>query len=204
MRTLVPLVLTLLLALTGCLSVPVADGEPDSAPPTLAALTLAPEASTAGYSRDRFPHWSDQGGGCDTREIVIRDQGAAVVTDGSCRATAGRWVSAYDGVTVTDATKLDVDHVVPLAEAWRSGASAWTDRQRAAFANDTVNPQLVAVTARSNRAKGDRDPAKWMPVADYRCAYAANWLAVKAAYRLTVDRAERDTLAAVLADCGGR
>ncbi|CCH28623.1 HNH endonuclease family protein [Actinosynnema sp. NPDC047251] len=170
--------------------------------PLLAGLAVAAEGKMAGYSRDRFPHWSGQGNSCDTREVVLQRQGADVRSDKDCKATSGTWVSAYDGVTFTDAGKLDIDHTVPLAEAWRSGADKWTDEQRQKFANDLGGVQLVAVSATSNRAKGDQDPAKWKPpVEGYWCVYAANWITVKSTYGLTVDQAEHDALAAMIAIC---
>ncbi|GAA2671368.1 MULTISPECIES: HNH endonuclease family protein [Actinosynnema] len=208
------LVAVLLLALTGCQGV--LDGQlPTSSSPQqppaansgqageqLAGLTIAAEGKMAGYSRDRFPHWAGQGNSCDTREVVLREQGAGVQTDDECKATTGTWVSAYDGVEVTKAGDLDIDHTVPLAEAWRSGADKWDDEKRKAFANDLGGVQLIAVTAKTNRAKGDQDPAKWMPPkADYACTYVAHWIQVKAQYALTVDQAEHDALASTLAGC---
>ncbi|MBB5957636.1 hypothetical protein FHS29_004231 [Saccharothrix tamanrassetensis] len=168
----------------------------------LAALKIAPEGKMAGYSRDRFPHWSSQGNSCDTREIVLQRQGAEVRSDPGCKATSGTWTSAYDGVTITDAGKLDIDHTVALAEAWRSGADKWTDEQRKTFANDLNGIQLIAVSATSNRAKGDQDPAKWKPPLEtYWCTYATNWISVKATYNLTVDQPEHDALALMLTRC---
>jgi len=126
----------------------------------LAAVKIAPEGKMAGYSRDRFPHWSSQGNSCDTREIVLQRQGADVKSDKDCKATSGTWTSVYDNVVVKDAGEVDIDHMVPLAEAWRSGADKWTDDERKAFANDLGGIQLLAVTAKTNRGKGDQDPAK--------------------------------------------
>src|SRR5262245_58064067 len=74
--------------------------------------------SMAGYSRDRFPHWSAQGNGCDTRDLVLKRDGTGVTAGKDCHIASGRWVSAYDGKTLTDPTDVDVDHVVPLANAW--------------------------------------------------------------------------------------
>src|SRR5690348_8443366 len=87
----------------------------------LAALQVVPEDTGAHYKREDWPHWSQQPGGCDTRETVLREQGQNVTTGRGCRITDGRWTSAYDGVIVTDASKLDLDHLVPLAEVQRSG-----------------------------------------------------------------------------------
>ena len=168
----------------------------------LGALQIAPEGKMAGYSRDRFPHWSSQGNSCDTREIVLQRLGTDVKADKDCKATSGSWNSPYDNVVVTDAAEVDIDHTVPLAEAWRSGADKWTDDQRKAFANDLGGLQLIAVTAKTNRGKGDQDPAKWKPpVQTYWCTYAQHWVSVKIAYKLTVDQPEHDALAAMLKTC---
>ncbi|WP_443072911.1 HNH endonuclease family protein [Streptomyces sp. S465] len=97
------------------------------------------------------------------------------------------------------AAQFDIDHVVPLKEAWRSGAAAWTTQDRRAFANDLTHSQLVAV---SNRSKAEKDPANWQPpLADYRCTYSRAWISVKHAYGLTVDPAERSALDGMLATC---
>ncbi|WP_439663911.1 HNH endonuclease family protein [Lentzea sp. HUAS TT2] len=176
---------------------PVPTGSPD-----LAALRIAPEGKMAGYSRDRFPHWASQGNSCDTREIVLQKQGVDVKQDKDCKAVSGTWNSAYDGVVIKEAGEVDIDHTVPLAEAWRSGADKWTDDERKAFANDLGGIQLLAVTAKSNRSKGDQDPAKWKPpIAAYGCTYAQHWISVKIAYKLTVDQAEHDALAGLLKTC---
>ncbi|GAA3657679.1 HNH endonuclease family protein [Lentzea roselyniae] len=168
----------------------------------LGALTIAPEGKMAGYSRDRFPHWSSQGNSCDTREIVLQRQGADVKSDKDCKAVSGTWNSAYDNVVIRDAGEADIDHMVPLAEAWRSGADKWTDDERKTFANDLGGIQLIAVTAKSNRAKGDQDPAKWKPPAQaYWCTYAQHWISVKITYKLTADQAEHDALASMLKAC---
>lgn len=168
----------------------------------LAALTVAPEDSMSGYSRKKFRHWIGQDGECNTRELVLQRQGSDVERDAECRVTSGRWVSPYDGKQIDDDADLDIDHLVPLAEAWRSGARSWTDDQRERFANDLDSPQLVAVTAGENRAKGDQDPAEWRPSRRaYWCAYAVGWIVVKTLYRLRVDQREHDALIDLLKTC---
>ena len=122
----------------------------------LNALTVAAQGSMTGYSRDLFPHWITISGSCNTRETVLKRDGSSVVTDSSCAATSGRWYSPYDGATWTAASDVDIDHVIALAEAWRSGASSWTASRRQSFANDSSRPQLIAVTDNVNQAKGTR------------------------------------------------
>lgn len=88
----------------------------------LNSLTVKAEGSMSGYTRDLFPHWISQGGGCDTRQVVLKRDADSY--SGDCPVTSGKWYSYYDGVTLTSPSDLDIDHVVPLAEAWRSGASS--------------------------------------------------------------------------------
>jgi hypothetical protein len=88
----------------------------------------------------------------------------------SCQPTSGSWFSPYDGATWLDPADVDIDHVVPLAEAWRSGANTWTTSRRQSFANDLTGPQLIAVTDNVNQSKGDQDPSTWQPPrSTYRC-----------------------------------
>lgn len=167
----------------------------------LAQLTVATEDRT-GYDRDLFPHWITQSGTCNTREVVLKRDGTNVVQDSACAATSGSWYSVYDGATWTVASDLDIDHLVPLAEAWDSGADSWTTSRRQAFANDLTRPQLIAVTDNVNQAKGDQDPATWMPSrTDYRCTYVRAWVQVKYYYDLSVDSAEKSALTNYLASC---
>nr|WP_265863644.1 HNH endonuclease family protein [Streptomyces sp. SKN60] len=169
----------------------------------LAALKVAPQGSMTGYSRDKFPHWAEQGENCNTRETVLERDGTGVRRDSQCRAVSGSWLSVYDGKTVTKASGLDIDHMVPLANAWRSGANTWTQEKRKAFANDLTHPQLLAVSAVTNRSKGDQGPEEWQPPSRaYWCVYARAWTSVKATYGLTVTRAEKTELGTMLDTCG--
>ncbi|MDT0393958.1 MULTISPECIES: HNH endonuclease family protein [Streptomyces] len=167
----------------------------------LATLDVRTENRT-GYDRDLFPHWITQSGACNTRETVLKRDGSGVVTDSSCAATSGSWYSPYDGATWSAASDVDIDHLVPLAEAWDSGASAWTTSRRQSFANDLTRPQLLAVTDNVNQSKGDQDPATWMPSRTaYRCTYVRAWVQVKYYYDLSVDSAEKSALTNYLASC---
>ncbi|GLZ33255.1 hypothetical protein Lesp02_54430 [Lentzea sp. NBRC 105346] len=168
----------------------------------LSTLLVRADGSMTGYSRDKFPHWITQSGTCNTREVVLKRDGTNVQTDSSCAAVSGRWYSPYDGATWTVASDLDIDHVVPLAAAWRSGASTWTTSKRQAFANELYWPQLIAVTDNVNQAKGDQGPEKWLPpLTSYRCTYARMWVEVKYRYGLSVNSAEKSTLTNVLGGC---
>lgn len=163
------------------------------------------DAGLAPYVRDRFgDDWDyDPATGCNTRERVLAQESVVpVVVDDRCRPT-GRWMSAYDGVATGDLTVLQIDHFVPLADAWRSGAAAWTDDRRRAFANDLANPEtLVAVTGSTNQSKSDSSPDEWLPPDRTSwCTYATDWVDVKVTWSLSVTPAEKATLVQLLADC---
>lgn len=168
----------------------------------LSQLRVAPDGSMTGYSRDKFPHWITISGACNTRETVLKRDGTSVVTDSSCAATSGRWFSPYDGATWTQASDVDIDHIVPLADAWRTGASSWTTAKRQQFANDLSDPQLIAVTDNVNQAKGDQSPATWKPpLTSFWCTYAKMWTHVKFKFALTVNSAEKSALTDMLNRC---
>ncbi|WP_331759882.1 HNH endonuclease family protein (plasmid) [Streptomyces sp. NBC_01525] len=167
-------------------------------------LPLAAE-SRDGYQRTSFKHWVDADrDGCNTRaEVLIAESRTPVEMGPKCKIVSGEWFSYYDQQHVADPKKLDIDHMVPLAEAWDSGASQWTAARRQAYANDLdASRSLVAVTAKTNRSKADQDPAQWMPpAAEARCTYLADWISTKLRWSLTVDHTERDALQGLVAAC---
>ncbi len=169
----------------------------------LNALPVSSEVGS-GYSRDLFRHWSDlDGDGCDTREEVLIEERVTGVVQG-CRVINGSWFSSYDGVTTKNPRNFDIDHFVPLKEAWESGAWRWNANTRERFANDLAYPRsLIAVTASSNRSKSDRDPSDWLPTRQ-KCEYARSWVAVKFRWRLSVDTREKNTLTQILRNCPGK
>jgi hypothetical protein len=125
-----------------------------------------------------------------------------VVTSSACSATSGTWRSPYDGATWTAAADVDIDHVVPLKNAWISGASSWTTSKRESFANDLTHPQLIAVTDNVNQSKGDRSPDAWKPpLTSYHCTYARMWVRVKYTWALKVTSAEKSALTTMLNTC---
>lgn len=155
-----------------------------------------------GYSRAKFPHWAKQYGECDTREGVLQRDGQNVVQDDKCRAILGTWCSEYDGKTLTASGQVDIDHMVPLAAGWRTGADLWDTAKRKAFANDLVHSQLIAVSAASNRSKGDQTPDLWKPpLKSYWCTYSRAWIDVKHVYQLNVTEPEKTALGEMLDTC---
>jgi hypothetical protein len=169
------------------------------------ALPVA-EESNDGYDRSLFPHWKDESrNGCNARHetLLAEDRSGSLTADDCGADMAGEWVSMFDGEVLTEASAIDIDHVVPLKEAWGSGAHAWSTERRQDFANSLDQPwHLLAVTASSNRSKGDKDPAEWMPPnAAVWCEYLWIWTAIKTDWELSVDQAERDAMLAYAADC---
>ena len=107
----------------------------------LTALDCVPavEERIGGYKRSLFKHWIDANkNGKDTRAEVLIAESLISVRFSSTGKTVstGKWLSLYDGETWTKASDVDVDHVVALAEAWRSGAWKWSAARRQAYAND--------------------------------------------------------------------
>jgi hypothetical protein len=164
-------------------------------------LTVANSASMRGYSRDRFPHWRRAGSNCDVRDVVLKRDGINVTVNG-CNVVGGSWHSPYEDKWFDTPNAIDIDHMVPLANAWRSGAAEWTDDVRGDFANDLDTPQLLAVSLNTNRAKGDQDPSLWRPTnRSYWCKYAQSWIAVKHHWKLAVTTPEKAALRDMLETC---
>lgn len=168
-----------------------------------------------GYQRDAFGSaWIDvDGNGCNQRDdVLLRDavpQTVVVAMQGACDhdVIAGTWVDPYTGRTLVfrdlkdpaQAQGVQIDHIVPLAEAWASGASTWTDDRRRAFANDLT--ELLAVDGPTNASKGDDDPAAWRPRKSFQCEYARRWISTKSRWTLAVDASEKHALYEMLGYC---
>ncbi|ARJ04015.1 hypothetical protein GCM10010988_27070 [Cnuibacter physcomitrellae] len=175
-------------------------------------LAAIPAATTAlgDYERDAFGKpWADMDrNGCDTRnDILRRDLADPTMKSGSwCTVTSGVLDDPYTGSTIDfvrgeeTSPLVQIDHVVPLAWAWRNGAGDWDTATRLAFANDPV--ELVAVDGKANNAKADDGPAGWLPPdADSQCAYVAVFTLVVAQYQLTIDDADRAAITRTLDTC---
>ena len=157
------------------------------------------------YERDAFIHWTDrEDDGCDARdEVFLQESLTYFLTGPGCTMDGGKWKSRFDGMITTDPSIFDVDHMVPLAEAYGSGAYTWTSKHRELYANDYDYPfSLNAVTASSNRSKSDSEPREWMPPKrNVACWYVSAWVAVKYRWGLSVDQAEKKDLTRRIAAC---
>lgn len=212
MRTRIALTVIFTLAISALVPTVAQAAEPGQATTANALLADLPRspAVVVGYDRDLFEHWVDaDGNGCDTRQEILISESQIPVTFGAgCSVISGQWYSWFDGATWTSPGDVDIDHFVPLSEAWQSGAHTWTADVRRSFANDLAYaPALVAVTDNVNQSKSDRDPAGWMPpLADQatQCRYVTEWVEVKYRWQLAVDDAEWTRLQQLLAvdDCG--
>ncbi|EPS45407.1 hypothetical protein H072_584 [Dactylellina haptotyla CBS 200.50] len=181
-----------------------APGVPDAADAKarLGNLTVAKSGPGTGYSRELFPHWRMQEGECNTREDVLKRDGTDVKCDAKCAATSGSWLCPYTGKIYTKASDIDIDHMVPLKNAWISGAANWTTARRGDFANDLKNPQLWAVKDNINQGKSDSSPDAWKPpLATFHCTYASAWVAVKSIWGLSITDAEKKALGEMLNTC---
>jgi len=174
----------------------------------LAALVMAPEVDPGGYDREAFgyPAAGTDSRGCNSRaRVLVRDSTTpAQVAYPGCKVLAGRWVDATTGSVYEDPGQVSIDHLVPLKEAYRSGASSWSAAQLVTFGNDVERPEALKVIGGSgNAAKGDKDPALWRPpLRSSWPAYARAWLVVKVAYALSADPAEAEALRDMLAGAG--
>ena len=183
---------------------------PTEAATALDKLKVASAGSMSGYSRERFPHWSKASSfgwdppqsSCDSRQAALIRDGNKVQVGKSCKVTSGEWLDPYTGKTYSDPQDLDIDHVVPLANAWRSGASSWDDKQRERYAND---PEvLLTVEDNANQAKGDKGPEAWKPPDKGEwCDYAERWIQLKSKYSLSINEQEKEALQEMLGTCKG-
>ncbi|MYI82394.1 MAG: HNH endonuclease, partial [Chloroflexi bacterium] len=142
----------------------------------------------------------------DTRqEVLVAESQAAVsyATGRECRVESGSWTGPYTGTTFTDPGALDIDHMVPLANAHRSGGWAWDSARKAQFANDLgYENHLIAVQNSANRSKGSRGPDEWKPPnPDYWCEYAVDWIVIKSNWNLTATDEEAAALQVMLDTC---
>jgi hypothetical protein len=176
--------------------------------PGLEQLVVAPAYTASPYRRDAFGEdWIDADNDChNTRAEVLMTETLEPVTFNAngCTVATGRWVDPWDGFTSNKASDFQIDHMVPLADAWRSGASTWTAERRQAFAQNLTDPnELNALHGSLNTSKSDKTPDQWKPPdRSSWCRYANEWVEIKVTWTLTVTVAERAALVGMLASCG--
>ena len=179
----------------------------------LAELRVRPAGTMEGYERTDFRHWSDaqeygwrllagtpDPGSCDAREAALIRDGMEEVVAGGCSVESGRWFDPFTGNTYSAPGDIDVDHTMPLGNAYRSGAASWGAAKKERFAN--VPLDLLSVEDNANASKGDDGPEQWKPPRTaYHCAYSKKWINIKHYWTLSVTRAERSALKQMLSTC---
>ncbi|TPF85362.1 hypothetical protein BW13_11245 [Bifidobacterium sp. UTCIF-37] len=164
----------------------------------------------SGYDRDLFGEaWADvDGNDCDTRDDILARDLTDVVRKDACKVASGTLHDPYTGTTIAFTRGGDsdhdggiqIDHVVALSNAWKSGANTWTDAQRLSYANDPY--VLLAVDDQANEDKRDHSADKWLPAnTAYQCSYVARQIGIKSKYKLNVTNAEYRAMRNVLDTC---
>ncbi len=183
-----------------------------SSTPVLSARAALDELSVKGrapktdYSRSQFGHGWSNDNGCDTRNRILARDLEQTSLDQSCHVLAGVLHDPYTGKTIQfirgpdSSDEVQIDHVVPLSNAWQTGAQQLSLERRISLANDPLN--LLAVDGEANQQKSDGDAATWLPAQKaFRCQYVARQIAVKRTYSLWVTSAEKEAISTVLSTC---
>lgn len=179
----------------------------------LSSLEVSSDGSMAGYSREEFEHWEDaqeygwsvpsyveDPGSCDTRDATLLRDGSDVEVGEYCDVGSGEWADPLTGQTLTDPSEVDIDHIVPLANAYRSGAADWSGAEKAEYANDSL--VLAATDDGENQSKGDKGPEAYRPPYEgSHCSYAKRWVQIKDRFGLSVDQPEKAALEQMLSGC---
>ena len=158
------------------------------------------------YNRKEWKHWIDMDGdGQDTRQEVLIEENLATPEETEYRdgkIVKGLWQCLYTGEMFTDPTDLDIDHFVPLKEAYASGGDTWYPAQKKVYSNFTgTEHHLIAVKKGANRSKGAKDPAHWLPKTNV-CWYVTTWVKVKIQWELSFDEEEKTAVLEILDECG--
>lgn len=174
----------------------------------LAKLAIKGRAPMTGYSRQQFGGDWEEVGACDMREHIL-NRDLKNVKDRSpsdCTVLSGVLTDPYTGKIIDfvrgpgTSTKVQIDHVVAIGDAWQTGAQQLSKTHRVQLYNDPL--ELLAVDGPTNEQKGDGDAATWLPPnKSYRCEYVARQIAVKAKYHLWVTKAEHDAMQPILNTC---
>lgn len=121
----------------------------------------------------------------------------------NCKVISGKWYDPYNNQYFFNPRDLQIDHLVPLKEAHRSGAYAWSDDKKMRYANDLENKEvLIAVYGKTNSSKGDKDPSDWMPPNEnYHCEYIHSWQEIKKKWGLEMDAKEKEFITLKNKEC---
>lgn len=170
----------------------------------LEKLEVKGRAPKTGYERSQFGNGWGKVNGCSVRDIILYRDFDNPVLDGECIVKSGTLQDPYTGKVVAftrdDSSKVQIDHVVALSDAWQKGAQQLTIEQRKQLANDPL--ELLAVDGQANQNKSDGDAATWLPPNKaFRCTYVERQIEVKVKYSLWVTEAEKQAMKTVLIGC---
>jgi hypothetical protein len=155
------------------------------------------ESQKVDYKRSEWKHWV--GTPCDARKQTLINQGRDVKTGDNCKILSGTWVDPYAGETFTEASKLDIDHVIPLSYAAQHGGQDWSSDKKQQFANDLS--QLIAASASENRSKSDKGPSEYMPRREFQCQYSKIWVDTALKYGVSITEKDKYALKDGLQKC---
>lgn len=184
----------------------------------LSNIVVGAPATSDGYSRAEFPHWRSAGDGCDTRQLILRrDMTEITLRADGCTVGLGTLDDPYTGQLINfqhtnypeagagNSNAVQIDHIIALCDAWKTGAQNWTREMRAIFANDPLN--LIAADGPSNGSKGCGNAHEWLPRSagnpGFDCEYVTAQTAVKNRYGLTMASDERQVIEDILVECIG-
>ena len=142
------------------------------------------------YNRDDWGNWIDEDNdGLNTRHEVLARESLVKPVISNNRVISGKWYDKFTGKYFTNAKDLDIDHLVPLKNAYISGASNWSEEKKNKYYNYLKNENhLVAVSKGANRSKGDKSPVEWLPPnEEYQCEYVREWFKIKTDWGLTIE-----------------
>lgn len=170
-------------------------------PELIETVPVAPANDVDDIQLSDFQYWATIDGQCDTRDIVLRDQGQGVEVDESCSPVAGEWKDSYSGAVIPDSKNVWVDHIVPLEYANEHGANSWDAEKKKRFANDVKN--LTTSSETQVTKKDNSGPSAYMPEnEEFKCRYAGAWVNILSEYGLSVTTEDRDVLKQTLSSCG--
>ena len=142
------------------------------------------------YNREDWGNWIDEDGdGLNTRHEVLAEESLIKPVISNNKVVSGKWFDKYTGKYFTNPSDLDIDHLVPLKNAYISGASNWSKKKKSRYYNYLkYDNHLIAVSKSANRNKSDKSPVDWLPPnEEYQCEYVREWFKIKTAWGLTIE-----------------
>ncbi len=116
----------------------------------------------------------------------------------------GKWHDPYSDTDFDLAEVLDIDHIVPLKNAYNNGTWKWPYWKKRNYANDMINPfHLIPVSASENRSKSDSAPNDYLPPNDsFKCEYIELWVQTKLRWVIKLESEELSFIKNEITSCG--